>query len=183
MLYCITLLCSNSNCGWKIEVSQGYVVRLYVARIDLEESDDCGFDSITVFDGGKFFSVHQHITYVSASHCVGGGGGGVLSEGGGPEMPAREKGLDGSVFSGSANKRTNCMGSRHFEHNAYLLASASSLNNSAPRRGHVKTHTPTIAFRHLPPNSARLLTPLKGHSLSLRSCPATRSAPSERFGY
>ena len=28
-----------------------------------------------------------------------------------------------------------------------------------------------------------LVTPLKGHSLSLRSCPATRSAPSERFGY
>ena len=28
-----------------------------------------------------------------------------------------------------------------------------------------------------------LVTPLKGHSLSARSCPATRSAPSERFGY
>ena len=28
-----------------------------------------------------------------------------------------------------------------------------------------------------------LVTPLKGYSLSLRSCPATRSAPSERFGY
>ena len=28
-----------------------------------------------------------------------------------------------------------------------------------------------------------LVTPLKGHSLSSRSCPATRSAPSERFGY
>ena len=28
-----------------------------------------------------------------------------------------------------------------------------------------------------------LVTPLKGHSLSLRSCPPTRSAPSERFGY
>ena len=28
-----------------------------------------------------------------------------------------------------------------------------------------------------------LVTPLKGHSLSPRSCPATRSAPSERFGY
>ena len=26
-------------------------------------------------------------------------------------------------------------------------------------------------------------TPLKGHSLSPRSCPATLSAPSERFGY
>ena len=28
-----------------------------------------------------------------------------------------------------------------------------------------------------------LVTPLKGHSLSLRSVPLTRSAPSERFGY
>ena len=28
-----------------------------------------------------------------------------------------------------------------------------------------------------------LVTPLKGHSLSPRSCPTTRSAPSERFGY
>ena len=28
-----------------------------------------------------------------------------------------------------------------------------------------------------------LVRPLKGHSLSPRSCPATRSAPSERFGY
>ena len=33
-----------------------------------------------------------------------------------------------------------------------------------------------------PPNSAELVTPLKGHSLSPRSCPPTRSAPSERFG-
>ena len=28
-----------------------------------------------------------------------------------------------------------------------------------------------------------LVTPLKGHSLSPRSCTPTRSAPSERFGY
>ena len=28
-----------------------------------------------------------------------------------------------------------------------------------------------------------LVSPLKGHSLFPRSCPATRSAPSERFGY
>ena len=28
-----------------------------------------------------------------------------------------------------------------------------------------------------------LVTPLKGHTLSPRSCPPTRSAPSERFGY
>ena len=42
-------------------------------------------------------------------------------------------------------------------------------------------HTPCIAFRHLPPNLPDLVTPLKGHSLSPRSCPPTRSAPSERF--
>ena len=28
-----------------------------------------------------------------------------------------------------------------------------------------------------------LVTPLKGHSLSPRSCPPTRSAPAEKFGY
>ena len=68
--------------------------------------------------------------------------------------------------------------------------------------------TPSIAFRHFPPDSAitgyadddvghnvlrcradilgakRLVTPPKGHSLSPRSCPprCMRSAPSERFG-
>ena len=48
---------------------------------------------------------------------------------------------------------------------------------------HPSSHTPCIAFRHLPPNSANLATPLKGHSLSPPSCPPTRSAPSGRFGY
>ena len=33
------------------------------------------------------------------------------------------------------------------------------------------------------PNLPDLVTPLKGHSLSPRSCPATRSAPAESFGY
>ena len=35
-------------------------------------------------------------------------------------------------------------------------------------------------FLHTPPD---LVTPLKGHSLSPCSCPATRSASSEKFGY
>ena len=48
---------------------------------------------------------------------------------------------------------------------------------------HISTHIPSIAFRHLPPNSARFSYATEGHSLSPRSCPATRSAPSERFGY
>ena len=72
------------------------------------------------------------------------------------------------------------------------------LPSSVPPRSFVSEdclnpHTPSTAFRHLPlraPLSCTflqtvpdLVTPLKGHSLSPRSCPATRSAPSERFGY
>ena len=49
----------------------------------------------------------------------------------------------------------------------------------------IQAHTPSIAFRYL--NSSKLcqiwLRHWKGHSLSPRSCPPTRSAPSERFGY
>ena len=67
VLYCIASFCSNSDCGWKIEARQGYVVRLYVSRIDLEESVDCSFDNITLFDGGKFWSTRQYITYIVAS--------------------------------------------------------------------------------------------------------------------
>ena len=44
-------------------------------------------------------------------------------------------------------------------------------------------HTLSFAFRLLPPNSARFVMPLKGHSLSPRSCPSMRSVPSERLGY
>ena len=40
----------------------------------------------------------------------------------------------------------------------------------------------TLAFRHLPPNSARFVTPLKGHSLSPHSCPATWSASYKGLG-
>ena len=46
-----------------------------------------------------------------------------------------------------------------------------------------QTHTPSIALRHLLQTLPELVTLLKGHSLSPRSCPPTRSAPSERFGY
>ena len=54
------------------------------------------------------------------------------------------------------------------------------------------THTDTHTHTHTLPAPLSgtflqtlpdLVTPLKGHSLSPRSCPATRSAPSERFGY
>ena len=44
-----------------------------------------------------------------------------------------------------------------------------------------RLHTPSIAFRHLPPNSARCSYATEG-ALFI-SYPATRSAPSERFGY
>ena len=41
------------------------------------------------------------------------------------------------------------------------------------RRSQVTLATPSIAFRHLPPNLPDLVTPLKPHSLSPRSCPGT----------
>ena len=44
---------------------------------------------------------------------------------------------------------------------------------------HIPAHTPSIAFRHLPPNSARTDYATE----SPRSCPSTLSAPSERIGY
>ena len=47
------------------------------------------------------------------------------------------------------------------------------------------THTPSIAFQHLPPNSAGNghATELRGHSaLSPHSCAPTLSAPSESLG-
>ena len=67
--------------------------------------------------------------------------------------------------------------------------------------GNCPQHTPSIAFRHLPPNSEHrfsaraslsgtslqtlpdLVTPQKGQSLFPRSCPAMLSSPSERFGH
>ena len=86
---------------------RGYVVRLYVARIDMEESDDCRFDSITVFDGGKFWSTRQHLTYIVASRDSWR----VVRE----SQVARSRldnGLDGSVlvvhvFSGPCSQQTN----------------------------------------------------------------------------
>ena len=48
---------------------------------------------------------------------------------------------------------------------------------------HGQSHTLNIAFRHLPPNSARFGYTTEGHSLSPRSCPPMRSAPSKKFGY
>ena len=51
---------------------------------------------------------------------------------------------------------------------------------------HGQTYTPSIAFWHLPPNSAIFGYATEGALFfsffkSLRSCPATRSAPPERF--
>ena len=46
-----------------------------------------------------------------------------------------------------------------------------------------RLHTPSIAFRRLPPNSARFSYATFLHSLSTRSCQPTRSASSEKFGY
>ena len=45
-------------------------------------------------------------------------------------------------------------------------------------------HTPSIAFRHLPPNSARTSYATEGTLfISAQLYPPTLSAPSERFGY
>ena len=51
-----------------------------------------------------------------------------------------------------------------------------------PGPGQLGCHTPSLygTFLQTLPD---LVTPLKGHSLFPRSCPTTRSAPSERFGY
>ena len=53
------------------------------------------------------------------------------------------------------------------------------------------TDTVSLQGKHIPASLSGtflqtlpdLVTPLKGHSLPPRSCPPTRSAPSERFGY
>ena len=47
----------------------------------------------------------------------------------------------------------------------------------------VFTDTGPPSEHHFPPNSARFGNATEGHSLSQRSCPTTRSAPSERSGY
>ena len=48
---------------------------------------------------------------------------------------------------------------------------------------HALPHTPSTAFRHLPPNSARFsYATVKGHCLSPHSCPLTRSAPLKVLG-
>ena len=46
----------------------------------------------------------------------------------------------------------------------------------AARRAILQLHTPSIAFHHLPPNSARFSYATEGALKSPRSCPATRSA-------
>ena len=53
-------------------------------------------------------------------------------------------------------------------------------------RGQVAAHTPSPAFPHLPPNSARTGYATKGaYAVSPRICPCTDAvaAPSERFGH
>ena len=68
----------------------------------------------------------------------------------------------------------------------------SVLHTRTHARTHARMHARTHAHTHTLRASLSgtflqtlpdLLRPLKGHSLSPRSCPATRSAPSERFRY
>ena len=42
---------SHESCAWKITADPGYVVHVHVAWIDLEVASDCGFDSISLYDG------------------------------------------------------------------------------------------------------------------------------------
>ena len=59
-------------------------------------------------------------------------------------------------------------------HNTYLNSWRQELRQSTLRA--------SLSGTFLQPLT-ELVTPLKRHSLSLRSCPPTLSAPSERFGY
>ncbi|XP_076464501.1 uncharacterized protein LOC143296449 isoform X2 [Babylonia areolata] len=44
---------NNQECGWKIRTGNwGYIVRLYVFDVSLEESDNCDHDSLSIYDGG-----------------------------------------------------------------------------------------------------------------------------------
>ena len=77
--------------------------------------------------------------------------------------PTREAGYTETVDGeNDAGSRSDCISSFNEGHGATLRTSLSG-----------------TFLRNLPD----LVTPLKGHSLSPRSCPATRSAPSERFWY
>lgn len=44
---------SNSSCEWLISADTGYVVRLTLLLVDLQESDtsDCPFNRLTIYDG------------------------------------------------------------------------------------------------------------------------------------
>ena len=84
---------------------------------------------------------------------------------------------------------------RHLPPTLRTSLSGTFLQHSEHRFLAPSSNTPGIAFRHLHPTLRAslsgtflqtlpdLVTPLKGHSLSPSSCPPTRSAPSESFGY
>ena len=87
---------------------------------------------------------------------------------------------------------TSCVVGHHLKN----VQEARARERNTPHRSETLQHkleqstnrTPFTHSEHcFPAPSSKLcrdlVTPLKGHSLSLRSCPATRSAPSERFGY
>ena len=72
-----------------------------------------------------------------------------------------------------------------FRHNDLDLLRATAVNGGGPddKMSQHRRHTLSTAFGTFLQTLPDLVKPLKGHSLSPRSCPATRSAPSERFGY
>ena len=86
--------------------------------------------------------------------------------------------LHNCLFTTVVTQRTmavNMRNRRQNTSNSFIIHGVvTSLRKPAPVRAHSEP-----CFLTLP----ELVTPLKGHSLPLRSCPATRSVPFERFGY
>ena len=61
---------------------QGYVVRLYVVDMDLEEESHCSYDSVSIFDGGNGVIIfYLGYSNIKSDNLGGGKGtGGVVNE-------------------------------------------------------------------------------------------------------
>ena len=67
-----------------------------------------------------------------------------------------------------------------FDHESGALTTEPSLSQTRQKKKGGERKVLSGTFLQTLPD---LVTPLKGHSLSQRSCPAMQSAPSERLGY
>ncbi|XP_025103897.1 adhesion G-protein coupled receptor G6-like [Pomacea canaliculata] len=43
----------NVNCQWRIQADWGYAVRLRIMYVDMEQTKECDFDSVKVYDGAS----------------------------------------------------------------------------------------------------------------------------------